>query len=89
MNSPRLNTCLRGLLLVISVGALAACGESPQAHTPDRITAAKHDAAPYTGGSAAAFTREGWKAGDANSWAQQLKTRAQYGMNDHQRVVTP
>ena len=87
MNSPRLNICLRGLLLVISVGALAACGESPQ--TPDRLSAAKRDAAPHTGGSAAAFTRDGWKAGDANSWAQQLKTRAQYGMNDHQRVVTP
>ena len=87
MNSPRLNTCLRGLLLVISVGALAACGESPQAS--DRLSAAKRDAAPHTGGSAAAFTRDGWKAGDANSWPQQLHTRAQYGMNDHQRVVTP
>jgi hypothetical protein len=78
---------LRGLLLVASVCVLAACSESPQ--TPDRLSAAKRDAAPHTGGSAAAFTRDGWKAGDANSWAQQLKTRAQYGMNDHQRVVTP
>lgn len=87
MNTSRLNPGLRSLVLVASVCVLAACGESPQ--TPDRISGAKRDAAPYTGGSAAAFTRDGWKAGDANSWAQQLKTRAQYGMNDHQRVVTP
>jgi hypothetical protein len=79
--------CLNGLALVAAVLALSACGESPQ--TPGRLSAAKHDAAPYTGGSAAAFTTSGWKAGDANSWAQQLKARAQYGMNDHQRVVTP
>ena len=87
MNTSRLNPGLRRLVLVGGVCGRAACGESPQAS--DRLSAAKRDAAPHTGGSAAAFTREGWKAGDANSWAQQLKTRAQYGMNDHQRVVTP
>ena len=87
MSTSRLNPGLRGLVLVAAVCVLAACSESPQ--TPGRQSAAKRDAAPHTGGSAAAFTRDGWKAGDANSWAQQLKTRAQYGMNDHQRVVTP
>ncbi len=78
---------LSGLLLATAVLALSACGESPQTH--GERSAAKRDTAPHTGGSAAAFTKDGWKAGDANSWAQQLKTRAQYGMNDHQRVVTP
>ncbi|MBA4255696.1 MAG: hypothetical protein C0445_07470 [Polaromonas sp.] len=78
---------LSGLVLAAAVLSLSACGESPQVQGAH--SAAKRDAAPHTGGSAAAFTKDGWKAGDANSWAQQLKTRAQYGMNDHQRVVTP
>ncbi len=82
--SPR---CLNGLLLTAAALALGACSEAPQ--TQGSASAAKRDASPYTGGSAAAFTKDGWKAGDANSWAQQLKARAQYGMNDHQRVVTP
>ncbi len=84
MNAVRLLTVAS---VVVSLAALTGCGESPQ--TKDRMTAAKHDAAPYTGGSPASFTQSGWTAGDANGWAQQLKARAQYGQNDHQRVVTP
>jgi len=45
----------------------------------------KLDAAPYTGTGVKVFTESDWKAGDKNSWAQQLKTRAQYGQNDHTR----
>lgn len=75
------------LALVSASVGLVGCGERPQAQ--GSLSAAKHDAAPYTGGSPASFTQSGWKAGDANGWAQQLKARAQYGMNDHQRVVTP
>jgi hypothetical protein len=45
----------------------------------------KVDAAPYTGTGVKVFTEADWKAGDKNSWAQQLKTRAQYGQNDHSR----
>ena len=41
--------------------------------------------APYTGTGVQVFTTSDWKAGDKNSWAQQLKTRAQYGQNDHSR----
>lgn len=78
---------LASAMIVASTTLVVGCGESPQ--TKDRHSAAKHDTAPYTGGSAASFTQSGWKSGDANGWSQQLKARAQYGQNDHQRVVTP
>ena len=61
--------------------ALSACGEKAQELTGQP----KLDAAPYTGTGVAAFTTSDWKAGDKNSWAQQLKTRAQYGQNDLSR----
>jgi hypothetical protein len=58
-----------------------ACGDKAQelAGQPNL------DAAPYTGTGVKVFTESDWKAGDKNSWAQQLKTRAQYGQNDHSR----
>lgn len=75
------------LALAAAALGLVGCGERPQ--TQGSWSAAKRDAAPYTGGSPASFTESGWKAGDHNGWAQQLKARAQYGQNDHQRVVSP
>jgi len=78
--------CMGFVALVVALG-LTGCGERPQ--SLGGPSAAKRDAAPHTGGSASAFTQSGWKVGDANSWAQQLKARAQYGQNDHQRVVKP
>ncbi len=70
-----------GLLVV--VGALTACGEQPQ-----ETTGSKNDAAPYTGVGQSQYQDPNWKPGDKNSWEQQLKTRAQYGMNDYSRVST-
>jgi hypothetical protein len=32
------------------------------------------------------FTEPGWKAGDKDGWANHLKARATYGMNDHARA---
>ena len=61
--------------------ALGACGEKPQ----DKLGAGS-DKPAATGTGVAAFTAEGWKAGDAASWSNHLKARAQYGMNDHQRA---
>jgi major membrane immunogen (membrane-anchored lipoprotein) len=57
---------------------LSACGEKAQ------LLGTKNDAKPYSG-AAAAFTEQGWKAVDPISWEQQLRTRAQYGQNDHSR----
>lgn len=66
------------MLALTLVLGLSACGEKAQ------TLGTKNDAKPHTG-AAAAFTAEGWKAGDPISWEQQLRTRAQYGQNDHTR----
>jgi hypothetical protein len=79
MSSIQRLTCLAGALL-LAVG-LTACGDKAQ----ELAGQPKFDAAPYTGTGVKVFTESDWKAGDKNSWAQQLKTRAQYGQNDHSR----
>ena len=68
-------------LTVASAFVLGACSEKPQ----DKLGAGS-DKSAATGTGVAAFTAEGWKAGDAASWSNHLKARAQYGMNDHQRA---
>lgn len=79
MSSLKHLTGLAGALL-IALG-LSACGDKAQ----ELAGQPKLDAAPYTGTGIQVFTTPDWKAGDKNSWAQQLKTRAQYGQNDHSR----
>ena len=66
---------------LLCVMSLSACGDKAQ----EMVGQPKLDAAPYTGTGVKVFTEPDWKAGDKNSWAQQLKTRAQYGQNDHSR----
>ena len=61
--------------------ALSACGEKPQDQAGIRS-----DKPAQVGTGVAAFTAEGWKAGDQASWANHLKARANYGMNDHLRA---
>ena len=68
------------IALTLAVG-LTACGDKAQ----ELAGQPKLDAAPYTGTGVKVFTESDWKAGDKNSWAQQLKPRAQYGQNDHSR----
>jgi hypothetical protein len=73
---------LTGLAIAVLLTAgLTACGDKAQ----ELAGQPKVDAAPYTGTGVQVFTTSDWKAGDKNSWAQQLKTRAQYGQNDHSR----
>ena len=73
---------LTGLAIALTVAVgLTACGDKAQ----ELAGQPKLDAAPYTGTGVKVFTQSDWKAGDKNSWAQQLKTRAQYGQNDHSR----
>jgi hypothetical protein len=69
--------------LVAAAVVLSACGEQPQVSGGSR-----YDAAPYAGVGESPFQQPGWKAGDKTSWEQQLKARAQYGMNDYSRVAT-
>ena len=79
MSSLKRMTGLASALALVS--GLAACGDKAQ----ELHGQPKFDAAPYTGTGVQVFTTSDWKAGDKNSWAQQLKTRAQYGQNDHSR----
>ena len=79
MSSLKRTTGLASALLLVT--GLTACGDKAQ----ELAGQPKLDAAPYTGTGVKVFTESDWKAGDKNSWAQQLKTRAQYGQNDHSR----
>jgi major membrane immunogen (membrane-anchored lipoprotein) len=66
-------------LLLITAAALTACGEKAQ------TLGTKNDATAYSGASNS-FVEAGWSAGDKTSWEQQLRTRGQYGQNDHSRA---
>ncbi|WP_409559742.1 hypothetical protein [Hydrogenophaga sp.] len=74
---------LTTLGLMAAMAALTACGEKPQ-----DMGGTRSDAAPYAGVGQSPFLQPGWKVGDKGSWEQQLKARAQYGMNDYSRVAT-
>ncbi|WP_310626069.1 hypothetical protein [Limnohabitans sp.] len=66
-------------ILLLSVAALTACGEKAQ------TLGTKNDATAFSGASNS-FVEAGWTAGDKTSWEQHLRTRGQYGMNDHSRA---
>ena len=69
------------LTVLASAFLLSACGEKAQDHAGIRS-----DKPAQVGTGVTAFTDAGWTAGDKASWANHLRTRAQYGMNDHQRA---
>ena len=73
---------LTTLGLVAAVVALSACGEKPQ-----EMGGTRSDAAPYAGVGKSQYQQPGWKVGDKASWEQQLKSRAQYGMNEYSRAT--
>ena len=60
-----------------AVLGLAACGEQPQ--IANRV---KQDTAVFQG-TGMPYQAGGWKAGDRNSWEQQLKVRTQNGQNEY------
>ena len=70
-------------ILLVAVVALVGCGEKAQT-----AGTRKADAGPYQG-AAAAFTANGWKAGDATSWEAQMKIRAQRGQDEYTRTGAP
>lgn len=74
---------LRFVVMALVATVLAACGEKPQ-------TAGTRKAdSPAWQGAADGYVAPGWKAGDAASWEQQLKTRAQQGQNEYTRASAP
>lgn len=77
-----MRTTLMTLGLVAAAATLSACGEKPQ-----EMGGTRSDAAPYTGVGKSQYQQSGWKVGDKASWEQQLKSRAQYGMNEYSRAT--
>ena len=71
---------MKAALAAVAVLALAACGEKPQSLVESK------QAAPAFQGTGMPFAAPGWKQGDKVSWEQQLKTRAQNGQNDYNKV---
>jgi hypothetical protein len=69
-----------GLALLLSLGA---CSEAPQ---PNAAGANRDPAAQGTGSN---FVAAGWKPGDAVSWNEQLRKRAQQGQDEYARTSTP
>jgi hypothetical protein len=72
-------------ILWVSVGlavvaALTACTEKPQAAGTRTVGVAA-----YKGTGVGAFTQPGWKAGDATSWEEHMRTRTQAGQNEYGR----
>lgn len=72
---------MKTAFIIFSAALLVACGEKPQ----DTL-GARSDKPAVSGTGVAAFTDPGWKAGDKDGWANHLKARASYGMNDHARA---
>lgn len=75
-------TLSKALALAALAAGLAACGEKPQG-----MGGVKSDTAPHAGVGSSQYAAPGWKAGDANGWAQQLKARTQYGQNEYTRTT--
>ena len=67
-----------GLVLVTG---LAACGEKPQVAG----SSVKGQPPAYVGTGVGPYTDAGWKAGDATSWEEQMRTRTQSGQNEYAR----
>ncbi|HLL18947.1 MAG TPA: hypothetical protein VK439_09200 [Rubrivivax sp.] len=66
---------------LLAVCVLTACGERSQSQETRR----KVDAHPHEG-AASAFTAGGWQPGNAASWEQQMRARAQ-GQNEYSRTA--
>ena len=65
---------------LVMLAGLAACTEKPQ------VAGTRIQGAPaYMGTGSGPYTAAGWKAGDATSWEEQLRTRTQSGQNEYVR----
>ena len=74
---------MRPVLMSAVVMALLACGDKPQT-----ASGVKSDVPAFQSvtGPGNAYNAPGWKAGDKTAWEQQLKTRAENGQNEYNRV---
>ncbi len=69
------------MIAVAAVTALSGCGEKVQTAGSEKRT----DAKPWEGAHAA-YTADGWKAGDKAAWEAHLKTRTERGQNEYPRT---
>ena len=71
------------MLAVVAFGATAlpGCGERSQ----DMDVSAEKDRPAAWRGTDNGYTAPGWKAGDAQSWDEQMRRRAQ-GQNEYTRI---
>ena len=70
-------------LAILLVPGTAACTEREQSLYQGKV---QNGEPAYKGTGVSAFTAPGWTPGDRNSWEQELKTRAQQGQNEYNRV---
>jgi hypothetical protein len=73
---------IRWLMCAAVALLLAGCGERAQTSV-----ARKADAQAWQGAASDPYAAAGWKAGDATSWEQQLRSRAIYGQNEYTRTA--
>jgi hypothetical protein len=76
-----ITTMFRATALVAVAATLAACGQTSTSDQTVRKTGS-----PAYQGAANPFVAGGWKPGDASSWEQQMRTRAQ-GQNEYSRTT--
>jgi hypothetical protein len=74
---------VRLLAIVCCAFALGACGERPQEVGSSPVKKAD---TPAAAGASNAYVAPGWKTGDAASWDQQMRKRAQ-GQNEYSRIA--
>ena len=72
----------RLVVIIAACALLGACTEKPQTNGTR-----KADTQAWQGTNDG-YSAPGWKAGDAASWEQQMKTRAQ-GQNEYSRASAP
>jgi len=71
---------LAAVACLAALTGLAACGEKPQ------VAGSSVQGQPaYVGTGVGPYTDAGWKAGDATSWEEQMRTRTQSGQNEYVR----
>ncbi|WP_425436050.1 hypothetical protein [Noviherbaspirillum humi] len=70
------------MVIALSAGLLAACGEIDQ--TKSAQSANRDDAAPWQGAKNA-FVASSWAPGDKTSWENQLRARSM-GQNEYNKI---
>lgn len=71
----------RTTLALISVLALAACGEpSQELHSSNAHGKPEYD------GTGSHFVAPGWTQGDKASWTSEMKARTQRGQNEYNKI---